>query len=108
MSGPLDALNLEHWWKAVAAAGLALAIAGAAANHNPLLVIGLGVLACGIGEWINRPMQQTLFQQGVGGLNGIVSGHRWKANPLGIILDIVGLALIAFGIWRIAFPVSTI
>lgn len=101
MANPLEALNIEHWWKAVAAAGLALTVAAAAAKHDPLLLIGLGVLSCGIGEWINRPMQQTLVQQGIGGLNGIITGHRWKANPLGIILDLLGVALIAVGIFRI-------
>lgn len=101
MTGPIEALNIEHWWKAVAAAGLALTVAAAAAKHNELLLIGLGILACGIGEWINRPMQQTVMQQGLGGLNGIITGHPWRPKPLGITLDSLGVVLVAIGLLKL-------
>jgi len=97
----LDSLNIEHWWKAVAAAGVALCVAAVAAKHNQLLLLGLGTLSCGIGEWVNRPLQQTLVQQGFGGLNGIVTGYPWRPKPLGLILDGIGILLIVYGTIRI-------
>lgn len=97
----LDSFDLKHWWKAVVAAGVALAVAAVAAKHSALLVVGLGLISCGVGEWINRPLQQTVVQQGVYGINGIISGHPWKASPLGLVLDVLGVGLLCYGLLRI-------
>lgn len=97
----IDSLDIKHWWKAIAAIGLALCIAAVTAKHHQLLLLGLGAIFFGIGEWINRPPQQYFIKQGAGGINGIMTGHPWQPKPLGLILDIIGILLIAFGTFRI-------
>lgn len=97
----LDSFDFKHWWKAVVAAGVALAVAAVAAKHHALLVVGLGLISCGVGEWINRPLQQTLVQEGIGGINGIISGNPWRPSPLGLGLDALGVCLLFYGLMRI-------
>ena len=59
-TGLMEALgkwDLEHWWKLLAAAGALIASTSAPVIFVPGVLIGLGPLFFGIGEWINHPIQ---------------------------------------------------
>ena len=97
----MEKFDLEHWWKASFAGGVALAVAAAAIGHNALLLIGVGFVCFGIGEWFNRPIQQGLH---VGnGMRGIVTSYPWRPKPFGIIMDALGIVLFCIGVYRLIF-----
>jgi hypothetical protein len=96
----MDKLSLDQWWKAVAAAGVAISVAAVAAKYNALLLVGIGAIFIGIGEWINRPHRSYFAKDPFGG-NGIVSGHVHEPRKLGVFLDVVGIALIGYGLFKI-------
>jgi hypothetical protein len=81
---------------------IALGIAGAAAaltvdlkgiQNTHALLVSLGVLLVGIGEWINHPYQAFL--------SGSCRGHPRNSSALGVLCDIAGMALFAVGVWKI-------
>jgi hypothetical protein len=53
----LKKMDLDHWWKLVGAAGGLIAIASTPVQFVPGLLIGLGLLLFGVGEWANHPLQ---------------------------------------------------
>lgn len=96
-----EKIDLSHWWKASFAGGIALAVAAAAIGHNALILIGIGFACFGIGEWINRPIQQALHQGY--GVQGIITAHPWRPKPVGLALDAIGVALFLIGAYRLVF-----
>jgi hypothetical protein len=91
----LKGFDLSLWWRAAIAVGLAITIAALAANNLPLILIGLGIVACGFGEWVNHPMLIE-FMRG-----GTLTSHPRFNRPLGLMLDALGIALVGFGIYRL-------
>ena len=96
----IDLNVAEHWYKAVLAAGVALGIAAVAAGHTPLLIVALGLVFWGAGEFMNHPFRSGIVYNEYGGISGTVSGHPRRPKPLGIALDILGWALILWGLFR--------
>lgn len=87
----LKAFDLELWWRAMIAVGLVLIGAALAANDRGVLILGFGLVAVGFGEWLNRPR--------VGSIE--LSWYEWRPCISGLVLDAIGLALIAFGLWKV-------
>ena len=63
--------NFKHWWTLVAAAGAAIAVASIPAHFVPGFLIGLALLAFGVGEWINRPRETK---------KETIEGKEWWAS----------------------------
>lgn len=94
-------LKVDHWYHAFilvgvagSAAALSVEMKGIANAHALLLFSGM--FFWGIGEWINHPLQTTLTP------GWKITGHPRNANLSGTAFDLVGLALIATGIYKIA------
>jgi hypothetical protein len=93
--GDLRAFGLDEWWKALAAAGLAIVLASITVKFVPAFLIGLGVLLFGIGEWRNHPLQEQI------GFGFKLSGHPRSASIFGLACDAVGLVLAALGLGKL-------
>jgi hypothetical protein len=50
----MDWKDIKHWYVASAAAGLAITVAAVASKSTIPMLIGVGLLFIGIGQWINR------------------------------------------------------
>lgn len=96
MLGPeLTKLDARQWWVFLAGAGLAVLLGGAAAKECDVVVIGAGLLAVGLGEWIAHPLQTKLAP----GL--LITGYPRRFKPVGLLLDTIGLTLIAWGAYKL-------
>jgi hypothetical protein len=101
MNNPLSGMSLDEWYKALIAVGLALLLVSVVAGIKPIILISLGTVTLGFGEWINHPersghLPRTAFDPGF-----IVTSTARKWNLGGAALDAVGLALAAFGTYRL-------
>lgn len=97
----MEKVDLSHWWTASFAGGVALAVAAAAIGHNALILIGVGFACFGLGEWINRPIQQALHHGY--GTQGIITSYPWRPRPVGLALDALGIILFFIGIYQLIF-----
>jgi hypothetical protein len=99
----LDDFKPEHWWNVVAIAGGLIAIAAVPTQFISAFLIGLGLLLFGTGEWINHARRTHI--KGAPGIGTYkVTGNPWKPTVRGILLDIVGVGLFGFGIFRLLVP----
>lgn len=103
----LSALRIEHWYHVFVALGAAGSIASLSfelkgVSNAHILVISMGVLFVGIGEWINHPLQTAIVPPNVylGG-GGILSGHPRNPSLLGSLFDLLGFLLLTIGIWKV-------
>ncbi|MEA2905600.1 MAG: bacterial/archaeal transporter family-2 protein [Alphaproteobacteria bacterium] len=96
-----DFLNLEHWWKLVALAGVAIAIAGLA-RSVPAAFAGFGLLLFGAGMWANHSRESQ--KETIEGLQGfrIRDAYPWKPTAIGVLLSAAGVLLFGFGLYRLA------
>lgn len=99
----MDFKIADNWYKAMAVAGVALAVAALAAKHDDALLIGLGLVAWGLGEFANHPYREEIGFDQFGRANAKISGHPWRPSLLGAGLDVAGLVLIGIGLWRLVF-----
>jgi hypothetical protein len=98
----MENLNIwEHWYKAVIAAGVALGVAAVAASHTPLLIIALGMVLFGVGEFTNHPYQERVMLDALNRPQYKISGHARRVGWLGLTLDIAGGLLVIWGIVRV-------
>lgn len=87
----LKQFNPDQWWKVLPIAGGLMTIAAIPVQFVTGILIGLGFLLFGVGEWINRPVS-----------SGFIAGHRAtgfsRSNKwYGLIIDLVGVGIFAFG-----------
>jgi hypothetical protein len=87
--------DLEHWWKLMAMAGALLAIASAPTRFGPGVLMGLGLLLFGAGQWNNHPIQTKRS----GGQ--IVESYPWHPYFFGLLLITIGIGLFCFGLYRL-------
>ncbi|MBI1887798.1 MAG: hypothetical protein HYS19_05430 [Nitrosomonadales bacterium] len=108
MDKSLTGLKIEYWYHVLVVLGAAGVIAamtfelkGIANAHA--IIMSLGVLFVGLGEWINHPLQTKIMPPNVymGG-GGIISGHPRNPNFLGTLFDILGFILICISIYKIS------
>jgi hypothetical protein len=91
----LKKLDIEHWWKLLAGAGAAIAVASIAAKFNPTIFVGLGLLSIGIGEWKDHPLQTQLAP----GFK--LTSYPRSSSMLGVLLDVLGVALAGIGLYKL-------
>ncbi len=91
----LKALDLGRWWKVAIAVGVVIAVTAVAAKDRPSLLIGLGMIAGGFGEWMNHPMEMEPRA------GGMLTTFERKNRALGLIFDILGLLLIVIGLFSL-------
>jgi hypothetical protein len=94
------AFDLSKWWRAVTAAGVGISLAAIAAKYPPAILIGLGLLSFGSGEWIQHP-GVTLPASSYGLPHGIVTTHERRLGPLGLMLDGLGAVLFVAGVVKL-------
>jgi hypothetical protein len=97
----LKNLRLDAWYKVVAVTGGLGLIAALGARFVPGALIALGLLSVGSGEWasrrvVSRPVGATFDFPA-----GIVSQTIRVWRPLGIVLNISGVVLLAAGLYRL-------
>jgi hypothetical protein len=98
MDDLLSEAKPDAWYKIVAiTGGLALPVS-IGAGSTPAILISLGLLGIGSGEWSSRVRRPQVGPHGVMGLTLRV----WR--PSGIILDVIGALLLGLGIYRLLFP----
>ena len=87
----------------MAFAGGLIAVAAVPAQFVAAFMIGLGLLFFGAGEWVNHPPQIQVKNAKVVGLYK-VTGNPWKPKVFGILMDCLGIALLALGFFRLLAP----
>ena len=84
----------RHWWTAIVIFGSGFLVASVIVKEYNLVVIALGIVVLGLGEFYSHPMQINVRP------NVVVTSYPRKLSWLGLLLDVTGLALIATGIYR--------
>lgn len=102
----LRALVLDYWYKLMIAIAftcliLSLTVNLVGVDNNAVQLISLGCIFWGIGEWINHPLQQTLVKAAGGFPVGKTSGHPRNGSIPGYFFDLVGLAILGLGIYKL-------
>lgn len=106
MENPLSKLALDVWYKVLLVIGTFVVLLNGA-NLLPnypvreTFIIGLGCIIFGIGEWINHPMHQSIQPAKFGIPSHTITDKSWRPSPAGILLDIAGIGLIAYGFIKI-------
>jgi hypothetical protein len=91
----LKDFDVERWWKAAIAAGLAIVIVGAMTKDHGIALVGLGIVACGFGEWMNH-RTETKSRKG-----GTLTTFPRVNRAQGLALVGLGIILIAAGLYRL-------
>lgn len=91
----LKNFDLERWWNAVIVVGLAVLVAGVAAKDRAIVLIGLGMIAAGFGEWLNHGKQMEFMGA------GMLTSFPRQNRVAGLLLLTLGILLMAFGLYRL-------
>ena len=89
----MDALkrfDLDQWWKLLAIAGALIVIVSIPSLFGPGVLVGIGLMLFGVGEWANHPSQAD-----------ILPSSPWIPNTFGLTLDALGIGLFGFGIYQL-------
>lgn len=76
-------------------AGVALCVAAVAVSNNHLLLVGLGMVLGGIGEFINHERQSRYVP------GGIATGYPRRPRVAGLLFDALGLVVGITGLLRL-------
>lgn len=100
MSNPLQGLKVDYWYKAVLVIATVLLLVSLTVplqevSNSIVAGICIGGILIGLGEWINHPYQEQI------GAGFKISGHPRKNSILGIVFVIGGIAITAYGIYRL-------
>jgi hypothetical protein len=97
----LKKFDLEHWWKMVAAAGATVLVAAVAVKFVPAMLLGLGLLAIGCGEWMMHPERTVPYREGL--QSWLVTTHARYVKAPAVALDVLGALLCIIGVFRMLF-----
>lgn len=97
----LKGFDLALWWNKLIAVGVAITVAALTAHERGLILIGLGMIAWGFGESRNHLTSLQWTPRTVDRPAGLITGHPRFPCPFGLVLDACGLAMIAFGLYRL-------
>lgn len=100
MSNPLQGLKIDYWYKAVLVISTVLLIVSLTVplqevSNSIVAAICIGCILIGLGEWINHPYQEQI------GVGFKISGHPRSNSLLGIVFVMIGIAIAAFGVYRL-------
>ena len=101
-------LKVDHWYHLLVALGATGAIASLAVDVKGIanahgLLLSLGTMFMGIGEWINHPLQTKLMHPTIYAPNGgIITGHPRNPSNLGNLFDVLGFVLLVVALFKIA------
>jgi len=97
----MEILKLDHWTKAAASIGCAIAVAALGFGNNEAFLVGFGVALYGLGEWVNHPIH-TRFQPGSNpGQTLKIYGYKRHNSFTGILLAVAGVVVTALGAYTI-------
>ncbi|MHC2462725.1 hypothetical protein ACVIHD_001737 [Bradyrhizobium embrapense] len=91
----------DSWYKIVAVTGGLSVVTAISAGASAGILIGLGLLGIGCGEWTSRITVQSPTPAGNGLPAGMARTTTRVWRPLGILLDTGGLALLLIGLHQI-------
>lgn len=97
----LKSLRLELWWNKLLVVGLAIMAGALAARERDLVLIALGLIACGLGESLNHKKMIEWLPPNAYVPQGTITSYPRILTPLGVGLDLVGAALMVFGLYRL-------
>lgn len=89
----------SEWYKLMVAAGCLLVAGALAAKNQPLLLVALGMVFAGFGEFINHPFITAIEDAGL--MSRVYSGRPRRNKPVGWILVIIGCGLGGVGLYRL-------
>lgn len=100
-------LEIKHWYQVLVYLGIAGMIASMTIELHGIenahaILLFLGMLLFGLGQWINHPLQTSVVAPNrylPGG--GTITGHPRSAKPLGIVFEIAGMALTGFAVYQV-------
>ena len=100
-------LKIDYWYHVFVLLGAAGTIASLifdikGITNKQALLLSLGCLFIGIGEWINHPIQTISVPPRANHPGGILTGHPRNPDLLGSLFDIMGFILIATAVYKIA------
>jgi hypothetical protein len=88
---------VDYWYKLLALVSVAVLVLGLTVPlqvpNKPVVLIALGGFLFGLGQWINHPYQEQI------GVGFKISGHPRKNHLGGVLTEIVGAALVVWGVW---------
>jgi len=97
----LNGLKPDAWYKVVTITGGLAVAASISASFGAGTFIGLGLLGIGCGEWTSRVTTQRPTPAGMGIPAGVLRVKTRVWRPLGIVLDVGGVVLLAIGVFRL-------
>ncbi|RJO75453.1 MAG: hypothetical protein C4523_00025 [Myxococcales bacterium] len=97
----LKSFDFELWWNKLIVVGLALVAGALAAKERDLVVIGLGLIACGFGELKNHKKLIEWTPPSAYVPQGMITSYPRVPTPLGVGLDVIGVGLMLFGLYRL-------
>src|SRR5437763_1570164 len=95
-------LDTRQWWFAVLVIAAPVLLAALSTGRENVAIIAAGVCVWAFGEWQQHPVQ--FFQRG--GRLGDTYKRHWSV--FGVILNLIGIAVIALGgyrIWKFGGPI---
>jgi hypothetical protein len=87
--------GLKRWWNFIGAAGLLLAIVSAPVQFVAGVLMGLGLLFFGAGEWGNHAIRIRRTD------GNTAESYPWYPYFFGLLLDAIGIVLFGFGLYRL-------
>ena len=97
--GWLSGIDLRKWWVVIVAGAFMIILASIAVKFVPTILLGLGLLGIGIGEWVNHPANTRIL----GGFEVTAVSYPRSPSGLGRLFDAGGVVLLAAGLGRLLF-----
>ncbi|MCT2385136.1 hypothetical protein [Erwinia pyrifoliae] len=106
MENPLSRLALDAWYKVIIVIGAFVVLlngAGLLPSYptRETFMIGLGCVIWGVAEWMNHPLNETAYPRTANMPAHKFVDYSWSPGPIGILLDVIGLGLIAWGLIKL-------
>lgn len=100
-------LKVEHWYHLFVALGATGATASLTVDVRGIsnahaLLLSLGIMFIGVGEWVNHPLQTRLMKPSSYAPNGgVITGHPRSACAIGNLFDVLGFVLVVVAATKI-------
>jgi uncharacterized membrane protein YidH (DUF202 family) len=94
--GWLEKFDLARWWLAAISFGVGVTIVATTVKEHAVVLVGFGIVACGFGEWMNHQIKSVTEKE-----KEIVTEITRINPPQGMALVVVGIILMAIGVYRL-------